>query len=182
MGRARSKRTIETDIFGYKVAENPINSKRKGDTNERVAAKWLTEWTGVPFTRVPSSGGLRWKNSANVCGDLVCEDDNFEFPFAVETKHLKSIPMPETLRSNSIIFTILEQAKRDADRAGKKPMMILRQNGMPAGKFMIFFLENLCRLGLGYSCAGTSPEGERVYGYHSDAVAKLEFAELKNYF
>ena len=38
----------------------------RAEYNELKAAKWLTKWTGCPFTRTPSSGGLRWKNTANV--------------------------------------------------------------------------------------------------------------------
>ena len=62
-------RRVDTDLFGAK--EQSINSKVKGNNNELKAAKWLTKWTGCPFTRTPSSGGLRWKNTANVCGDVV---------------------------------------------------------------------------------------------------------------
>ena len=52
-------RRVDTDLFGAK--EQSINSKVKGNNNELKAAKWLTKWTGCPFTRTPSSGGLRWR-------------------------------------------------------------------------------------------------------------------------
>lgn len=178
----RNKRTIETDLFGHFVVENPINSKKKGDKNERIAAKWLTEWTGTPFTRVPSSGGLRWKNASNVCGDLVCEDESFVFPFAVETKHLKSLVMPKYLRSNSKVFSIYDQAKLDADRAGKHPMMLLRQNGMPSGEFMVFFNKELQELLPIYDCCGHNRKGVCLYGYKSSRLIEVEFAKLREYF
>ena len=93
----RQLRTIETDIFGYQVAENPINSKKKGDTNERAAASWLHKWTRELFIRTPSSGGRRLENASNFCGDVVCENEDFNFPFVVETKHRKDITFSKVL-------------------------------------------------------------------------------------
>ncbi len=168
----RKIRTIETDVFGYEVQENPINSKKKGDKNERTAAKWLSEWTGVPFTRVPRSGGLRWKNTANVCGDVVCEDQDFKFPFVVETKHLKRITFTKYLRGNSRIYSIFEQVKEDAQRADKLPLMILRKDGMPAGTYVVFFTFTLS--GVVEVCSGGS-----LYGYNSQEIlSNVKFVEL----
>ena len=128
-------RRVDTDLFGAK--EQSINSKVKGNNNELKAAKWLTKWTGCPFTRTPSSGGLRWKHTANVCGDVVCEVHDFFFPFIVETKHLKSIYITKKLRSNSELFTIFHQACEDAERGNKHPMALLRANWMKAETYYI---------------------------------------------
>lgn len=125
------------DIFGVTPGSDRINSKKKGDSNERVAAKWLTDWVGVKFTRVPSSGGLRWTNTVNACGDIVCEDGDFDFLFSVETKHLKNLSIAPTLRVNSKIFTIWNQAVTDAIRANKFPMCLLRSNGMASGTYYV---------------------------------------------
>lgn len=130
-------RTISDDIFGEGYKQ-PINQKKKGNRNELVVCKLLEKWTGAPFSRVPSSGGLRWKNNKSICGDVVCTDENVYFPFSVETKHLKELTVNERLRTNSKVFTIYKQAKRDAERAGKIPMMMLRCNGMKEGEYWVF--------------------------------------------
>jgi len=133
-----AKKRLEHDIFGTKPRDT-INSKKKGDTNERVAAKWLKKWTGEGFIRTPSSGGRRLQNASNFCGDVVCENEDFDFMFTVETKHYKNLPMPTLLRNNSQVFTIWNQAVRDSIRSGKEPMLMLRENGMPEGEFMIYW-------------------------------------------
>lgn len=128
-------RNIKDDIFGggYK---QPINQKAKGNRNELVVCKVLEEWVGEPFARVPSSGGLRWKDFNNAVGDVVCQNSKVIFPFVIETKHLKSYAVDKTLRSNSKFFTIYErQAKPDAIRAKKLPMLLIRKNGMPEGEY-----------------------------------------------
>ena len=130
-------RTISDDIFGEGYKQ-PINQKKKGNRNELVVCKVLEKWTGSPFSRVPSSGGLRWKNNKSICGDVVCTDENVYFPFSVETKHLKELAVTTYLRANSKVFTIYKQAKRDAERAGKIPMMMLRCNGMKEGEYWVF--------------------------------------------
>jgi len=175
----RKHRTIETDIFGYDVREGGINSKKKGDKNERQATKWLYLWTGEDFARTPSSGGLRWKNNPSVCGDVVCQNVDFNFPFSVETKHLKTVAYDTILRSNSKIFTIWAQAWEDASRAKKTPMLMLRSNGMPVGEYYIVFsaailhpiVTNIDALFTGYNS-----EWGHLKGYNSkDVLEKLPF-------
>jgi len=140
------KRTIEEDLFGGKMKQ-PINQKQKGNRNELMLTKLLTEWTGHEFVRVPRSGGLRWKNTANICGDVISTDPLFDFPYNVETKHLKSLGFnyKDTLncslfrlRSNSVILSIFKQADVDASRSGKKPILIIRHNDMPKNEYILF--------------------------------------------
>lgn len=38
-----------------------VNSKQKGSRFERSICKFFQDWTGYEFSRVPASGGLRWK-------------------------------------------------------------------------------------------------------------------------
>jgi len=132
------RRRIDEDIFGDSPADT-INQKVKGNRNEINAAKWLTRWTGAKFTRTPSSGGLRWKKNSSVCGDVVCEEEDFNFKYSVETKHLARIPVPKNgkLRSNSIFYKIWKQAEEDAERANKKPFVIVRENGMVKDTFYV---------------------------------------------
>lgn len=140
-------RNIKEDLFGGGYVQ-PINQKLKGNANEAALARIMTEWTGHEFVRVPRSGGLRWKNSVNVCGDLISTDKNFDFPFSIETKHLNSIGIDYRnisvknkipLRRNSVIYSIFNQAQMDADRSFKEPMLVIRQNFMPIDEYIVFF-------------------------------------------
>ena len=173
-----NKRRIEHDIFGFKPRREGINSKQKGNRNELEVCKWLEKWTGEPFTRVPSSGGMRWKNAPNVCGDVVCEDIDFNFAFSVETKHLKKIPLEGDLLERSKVFTIMQQAISDAERANKKPMLILRSNGMPKGKYIVFFqLEDVKLLGMPelVSAGGSIELDIFLHGYASDSLLESPY-------
>lgn len=140
-------RTIEEDLFGARKKQ-PINQKQKGNRNELIVAKLLTEWTGHEFTRVPRSGGLRWKNTVNICGDVISTDPSFDFPYSVETKHLKTIGVDYEkvmLSSGTNAYTkrckiqgIFKQAEVDASRSQKRPMLIIRHNDMPEKEYFVF--------------------------------------------
>lgn len=177
-----ANRTYITDFLGIEVKEqNPkINSRTKGMTNERDCAKVLEKWAGVPFARVPSSGGLRWKDTVNACGDLICQDQNFDFPFSVETKHLKNLNVTAILRENSFIFTIYQQALRDSQRAEKCPMLILRKNGMKKGEYVVYFPFDIYNLFT--KSKGKDPISEHtLYGYLSkELFTKMGYEEIKN--
>lgn len=173
-------KSIEEDLFGGRKKQ-PINQKQKGNRNELVVAKLLSEWTGSEFTRVPMSGGLRWKNAVNICGDVVSTDPSFDFPFSVETKHIKYLGIDwkdlnqgYQLRKNSVLYRYFEQASRDAERAGKKPLLIIRQNDMPEKEyFLIFRLEGLFSAVMLNSGGAT----QILFG---DNIAGFLFSEIKN--
>lgn len=172
-------KNIANDLFGY-PERNSINSKQKGMSNERAAAKWMEKWTGYGFTRVPSSGGMHWKNNSSVCGDIVCKDDKVDIPFSVETKHLKKLHITEELRSNSTFLTIWQQATRDAERGNKHPLGLLRENGMPAGEYYFvvdFTLGSMMHIYFGVERL-SQKEGE-VWIFHSDEILdKVDYKEL----
>lgn len=111
------------------------NGKKKGSKNERELSKWWQLWTGMEFTRVPASGGLRWKKTDNISGDIVCADPRGirKFPFTVEAKSYKDINFEHLLLDNKNIKVLQfwEQACEDAQRAGKEPLLFMRYNGMP---------------------------------------------------
>lgn len=115
---------IYEEIFGIQSNSN-INSKRKGDRNEYIAAKLWTEWSGIEWHRVPRSGGLRWKSTQGTILDLIPEKD---IGIAVETKHLKRISVPKKLRSNSMIYNIWNKSLLEAK--DKVTILFLRSNGM----------------------------------------------------
>lgn len=173
-------RRIEHDIFGNDPRPRSILAKRKGNLNERAAAKFLSDWTGVQFNRTPSSGGMHLRNQL-FCGDLVCVDERFFFPFVVETKHLKNLHVTETLRANSEVFTVFRQAKRDADRIGKRPMCLIRSNRMDARDwYLVLDLEMGVKLharglslGLEMLAQGEAPDSVAVAVFMAQQVRRL---------
>lgn len=129
---------ITEDALGGKRGK--INSKAKGNRAELQAAKFMHKWTGIVFARTPGSGALRWVNMSAICGDLTIQDQSINFPFTIEVKHYKSVDI-SLKRKNSKVFTFWKQAKTDAERAGKIPMLLVRTNGMPAGEFIVYVKE-----------------------------------------
>lgn len=116
---------------------NRINSRTKGSTGERVAAKVLEAWTGKTFTRVPSSGGLGWHTS-NSTGDIICSTEGHFFPFSVEVKLRESLNFDHILYlEKPKIMQFWEQSVRDAQRVQKCPIVMMRYNGLPKGFFFI---------------------------------------------
>jgi hypothetical protein len=132
---------VEEELFGIKKRTQAINSKRKGNVNEARLTKILFDWTGHEFARVPRSGGLRWKNRMDICGDVINTDSDFDFPFSIETKHVASLGLKldqPVLRSNSVVFTYWTQCNRDAEATKKIPIMMLKYNGMPSDMYYVF--------------------------------------------
>lgn len=108
-----------------------INSRSKGNKNERDLAKLFKAWTKKEFARTPSSGGLQWKNS-NSKGDIVCTTEGHYFPFCIEAKNYKEINFEHLLYiQKPKILEFWAQAKRDAEKANKIPLLFMRYNGMP---------------------------------------------------
>ena len=133
---------MKEDLFGGGYIQ-PINQKQKGNRNELYVCKLLTLWTGSEFARVPQSGGLRWQNVMNICGDVLSTDPSFDFPYVIETKDLAKVHITYDLRKNSNIFTIWEQVKRDSLRAERLPILMLRQTGdQPRSKYSIFLVQS----------------------------------------
>ena len=114
----------------------PTNSKNKGNRFERAICKFFKDWSGYEFSRVPQSGGLRWKKADNITSDVICTDDKHgrRFPFSIECKFHKEIKFEDILLDNkSKILEFWEQATGDAHRAKKIPLLIMRYNNMPSG-------------------------------------------------
>ncbi len=133
---------MKEDLFGGGYVQ-PINQKQKGNKNEREVCRILSSWTGSEFARIPGSGGLRWQNVMNICGDVLSTDPSFDFPYVIETKDLSKLHITFDLRKNSNIYTIWEQVKRDSARAERLPILMLRKTGdRPRDKYTIF-LEHL---------------------------------------
>ena len=117
-----------------------MNSRRKGAKNEREIAKVLETWTGKKFAKTPASGGLQWK-SAMAKGDVVCTTEGHYFPFCIEGKSYAKIDFNHLLLpQESDILTWWKQARRDAEKCNKVPMLLMRYNGLPKG-FWFLVLE-----------------------------------------
>ena len=171
------KRTVEEDIFGGGYIQ-PINQKKKGNKNELYVCKVLTRWTGSEFTRIPQSGGLRWQNVMNICGDVLATDPSFYFPFVVETKDLTKLYITPELRKNSFIYTIWKQVIRDSARAERHPMLLLRKTGdHPVDKYTIYLEDfKALRKVLNINNVSIISEGEGIIGMNS-----LKFFNYVNY-
>ena len=189
----KPNRTIRDRILLPKRKAS-INSKVKGNLNERKVAKWLSAWTGKEFVRTPQSGGIRWQNSLglNICGDVVCTEQHHHFPFTVENKHLKGISFDtnwdDYLRKNTRVLTIFKQVQRDSERDRRIPMLILRGNGMPENTWWVFLpmyiylqvtsLGNVKRVNIskvyGRLIAGNSD----IIGIHSNDLMMCSYGKL----
>lgn len=113
-----------------------INSKQKGSKNERSVARLFKDWTGFSFSRTPQSGGLHWQKQ-NTIGDIVCIDEKHsrKFPFSIECKFHAEVDFSYLIdetsgkKSNKLIGFWL-QAKGDADKVNKIPILFVRRNMM----------------------------------------------------
>lgn len=118
-----------------------INSKKKGAKNEREICKVLQEWSGYEFSRVPQSGGLRWKKTDNITGDIICSDPKgaYRFNLSIEAKFHNDFRFEHILLPNAKvkILSFWEQALEDAARADREPMVWMRYNNMPKGLWFI---------------------------------------------
>jgi len=116
-----------------------INSKAKGSKNERDTCKWWKDWTGYEFSRVPSSGGLRWSRTTDTTGDIICSDNKhyLRFPFSIECKNYKEINFEHILlgTKGAKVLQFWNQALEDAERGNKLPILMMRYNGMKKGDY-----------------------------------------------
>lgn len=120
------------------------NSKSKGNRFERSVCKAFQNWSGYEFSRTPTSGGLRWKKADNISSDVVCSDPRHakRFSLSVECKSYQDIKFEHLLLGTKSckINSFWTQANRDAERAKKIPILIMRYNSMPKGE--AFFMVN----------------------------------------
>lgn len=115
------------------------NGKKKGNRGERAAVAFLKEWTGKEFSRVPQSGGLRWKSQKTVTGDVICTEEGHYCSFSIEVKNYNELNFQHLLIEdvNSKILKFWEQCKEDASRVSKVPLLLMRRNGMAKNSFFI---------------------------------------------
>lgn len=122
------------------------NGKAKGNKGEREVAKWFKDWTGYDFTRVPSSGGLRWHRKNDTVGDLICADEKHgrRFPFSVESKKYREITiLPCIIGQKANTLDFWSQAKEDSERSGKEPILFMRYNNMKKNTYFVVVNEDI---------------------------------------
>lgn len=124
------------------------NSKSKGNKWERDVCKFFREWTGYEFSRVPASGGLRWHKKDDIVSDVICTDEKHSKRFCcnIECKFYKELNFEHILLGNTSckILDFWSQAKSDANRAKKIPLLIMRYNNMPKMEaFVVVFTDFL---------------------------------------
>ena len=114
------------------------SGKKKGSAFERRICRLLSEWwsggkSRDVFWRIGSSGSVSSRaGSKQMAGDIVQVDMNYlEFPFLVECKHVKTYDLYnlfEKERKANQIMSWIEQCERDAKRANKIPMLVMKRN------------------------------------------------------
>jgi hypothetical protein len=94
----------------------------------------------MEFTSVPSSGGLRWKKTENITGDVVCTHKDHHFPFSVEVKFHRSLDLEKMIRNNvkcTVRDEFWKQCLQDSQRNKRIPMLLMRYNGLPRNFFYV---------------------------------------------
>jgi hypothetical protein len=141
-----------------------INSKQKGNRGERQAYKILEGWWGSKFSKTPGSGAfatITQRSDLNVTGDVSTDDPTF--PFCVEVKWRESWHMEQLLKSDSCeVWEWWEQTKRDAELAGKEPLMIFKRNHQPWFYMMPYELTNMVDASVGTNFSVVTPSGDEV--------------------
>ena len=118
-----------------------INGKKKGNKAERALCKWWTEWSGLEFSRVPQSGGLRWQKKDDIVGDIIITDErqSRRFPFSIESKSYSDLRFEHIVLglSKVKVLEFWKQAKEDAIRSEKFPILFMRYNNMKANTWFV---------------------------------------------
>lgn len=167
---------IEEELFNIKHRSQALNSKIKGNKGELEAVKLLTAWTGEKLKRVSWFVGGK--------GDVISDDEDFKFGFNVEVKFYKDLGLKHSapwLRTNSCIHTFMAQCQRDAAATGKKPMLMVRENGMPKELYYIFFPITLSQQidFFKYLAAAYMSRDKSIIGFRSDKFfEKINFETL----
>lgn len=114
-----------------------MNSKRKGSRFELKVSKWFTDWSTFKFGRTPYSGANH--QSKDLSSDIMCTDEKHAHrcKISIECKNYKDIKFEHILlgNKNCDILKFWAQAKSDAERSKKLPILCMRYNSMPAEEF-----------------------------------------------
>lgn len=103
------------------------HSKTKGSGYELKIAKFMSNWWGGNFSRVPASGGLQWGSDQRVAGDIV-PPAGLNFPFVIECKKREEWTFDHILLDIGQPKEWWAQVVRDARRISKVPLLIFSRN------------------------------------------------------
>ena len=108
-----------------------LNSKNKGNTFQRKVAGLLNErFRTTEFCPTPGSGAFATTHNLpeylKIHGDLITPKD---FIFCLECKKgYNKENLGSLFNPNSVFWEFWKQAKRDADKAKKHPMLVIQQD------------------------------------------------------
>lgn len=121
------------DISGLKKKKKK-NSRTKGSTFERQIAKMLNERLGTTeFSRTPGSGAFATTHSLpdhlKIYGDLITPQN---FKYCIECKKgYNNINLYSLYNDSSDFWKFINQCQKDADKCGKVPLVIFKQDRQP---------------------------------------------------
>lgn len=110
------------------------NSRAKGSTFERQVAKLLNERLGTTeFSRTPGSGAFATTHSLpdhlKIYGDLITPQN---FKYCIECKKgYNNINLYSLYNNSSDLWKFINQCQKDADKCGRKPLVIFKQDRQP---------------------------------------------------
>lgn len=135
---------IDDVLNELKKKKKKIDGKCKGNRTERNIVKVLNERFGTGFSRSIGSGN-RWSQTNHLpkhaqdvfSGDLVVPEN---FVFCVESKGgYNDIDVHNFFdEGNSQIDEFINQCEKDAERCGRKPMLVWKKNRKP---YLVFVRE-----------------------------------------
>lgn len=161
-----------------------MNQKKKGNKAERDACKIWNTWSKgrYEYTRVPSSGGLRWHRTNDTSGDITSGTEGHKLQFCIEVKSHADINFSQLLRTDLKNVKILEfwkQCTDDAKRCGKIPFLMCRYNGLPKGKFFIVMtIFDMNKLGMNTSLIPHVMSVNGLNIFMSDYLYNFNYREI----
>lgn len=156
-----------------------VNSKKKGSKFERTVAKWFESWTGYKFGRTPGSGSFH--QNRDLTSDVNCIDEKHAHrcKISIECKCYKEIKFEHVLlgNKNCDIIRFWDQAKGDAERGKKVPILCMRYNSMPANEFFFVVGSELASSILNKDIISTpnmviNASGKHLYIFMASSVIK----------
>ena len=108
-----------------------VNSKQKGNRQERVVAKKFQAWSGYDFCRTPMSGAMRNFDDERVISDIcVCMDlMKLGWKYSIEVKNVEyPWDFDNFLTGKNLFWAHWKQATDDADREKQRPILIFTKN------------------------------------------------------
>lgn len=128
---------IEDIVPKMNPKKKKLNSKRKGNRVELSLTKLLTKHFGKSFTRSVGSGN-RWGQvnhlpshaKATLTGDI-CPPEDFLWVIECKGGYEDKIDLNGILDGCSQLDEFIKQSDDDADRSGRKPILVWKRSHKP---------------------------------------------------